>query len=173
DMKDDNPEEFQDENLMDWKAWIAPAQMMKFVDLQKGGMNSTENRDGRSVNQQVKDAVSGLGWDPKEMGKSGKKGRRIAEFRAVVDAELQLAFETKGKRLTPTERWAVIDPLVQQERRARPWYRSDQELGVDDLPDNQMPNLTLFIEALRYKGRPVNGAEIYRMYEEMKAAKQI
>lgn len=173
DMKDDNPEAFKEENLMDWKPWVAPAEMKELIRLQKNDPNSTENRDGRSTNQQVKDAGTGLGWDMRESGKNTKMGRRIAEFRAAVDVELQLAFEAKGKRLTPQERWAVIDPLVQQERRVRPWYRADQELGVDDIPDDQMRNLPMFIEALRYKGRPVNGGEIYRMYEEMKAGKQL
>ena len=170
DMKDDNPEAFKEENLMNWAPWIAPDHLRALMHDQKDDKNSTENRDGRSLNTQIKDALPALGWDPRESGRNSKTGKKIAEFRAAVDAELELAFQTKGARLTPTERWEVIDNITLQERRPGRWWGVD-ELGVDDIPDDQIHTLPKIIEFLRYAGKPVTGPEIYRQYELMRDRK--
>lgn len=159
---------FKKRDLNNDRSKLAAQEFKELVRLQSKDATDPDIREGQSLTRQVDNALVGMDINPRPKVKTGKVAKKVAAIRTAIDAELSLEAEAKGRRLAPTERQAVIDRISIQMARDKWFGLSQDQLGVDDLPPEAISQLPFLIEALRYKGLPVNGAEIYRMWERRK-----
>ncbi len=165
----DDFRKFQRLDLRNYMPYLDEGDWDKYSALQREKFGSTKVQAAQSLTQQVNNALVGMGVDPRPKNRSGPKARQVAAFRNLVDSELAIAAETKGKPLTPMERKAVIDDLVLQERREKWLGLHQQDLGVDDIPDEDLHAIPWIVSNLRAAGADVNGPNIIKAYEELKA----
>lgn len=158
---------FQKLNLLNYKAYLDEGDWDKYSALQREKPGSKKVQAAQSLTQQVNNALIGMGVNPRPKGRGYmRKSQKVAAFRNLIDSELAIAAETKGKPLTPMERKKVIDDISLQVRREK--WLGHEELGVDDIPNEDLHSIPWIVQGLRANKLPVTGINIIRAYEELK-----
>ena len=165
---------FQRLELLNYKAYLDDGDWDKYLAMQRKAPTSPEIQSAQSLTQQVNNALVGMGVNPRPRGRGiVRKSRQVAAFRNLVDAELAIAAEVKGKKLSPSERKQVIDDISMQIRREKWLGASSEDLGVDDIPNEDLHAIPWLVAGLRATGSPINGINIIRAYEAAKNKKML
>lgn len=165
---------FQRLNLLNYKAYLDDGDWDKYAALQRKAPTSPEIQTAQSLTAQVNNALVGMGVNPRPRGRGiVRKSVKVAAFRNLVDSELAIAAEVKGKKLSPSERKQVIDDISMQIRREKWLGASSEDLGVDDIPNEDLHSIPWLVAGLRATGAPINGINIIRAYEAAKNKKML
>ena len=164
---------FQRLDLKNYKPYLDDGDWDKYAALQRKAPTSPEIQSAQSLTQQVNNALVGMGVDPRPKKRTGNKALSVAAFRNLVDSELAIAAEIKGKKLSPSERKQVIDDISMQQRRDKWLGLGQEDLGVDDIPPEDLHAIPWLVKGLRAVGHPVNGINIIRAYETFKTKKML
>lgn len=160
---------FQRLNLLNYKPYLDDGDWDKYAALQRKAPTSPEIQTAQSLTAQVNNALVGMGVNPRPRGRGiMRKSVQVAAFRNLVDSELAIAAEVKGKKLSPSERKQVIDDISMQIRREKWLGASSEDLGVDDIPNEDLHAIPWLVQGLRATGAPINGINIIRAYEAAK-----
>lgn len=160
---------FQRLNLLDYKPYLDDGDWDKYAALQREKPGSKKVQASQSLTQQVNSALVGMGVSPRPAGRGKmRKSQKVAAFRNLVDSELAIAAEVKGKPLLPMERKQVIDDISLQVRREKWLGYGAEDLGVDDIPNEDLHSIPWIVQNLRAKKLPITGVNIIRAYEDLK-----
>lgn len=165
---------FQRLDMLNYKAYLDDTDWDKYLAMQRKAPTSPEIQSAQSLTQQVNNALIGMGVNPRPRGRGiVRKSQQVAAFRNLIDAELAIAAEVKGKKLSPSERKQVIDDVSMQERREKWLGMGNADLGVDDIPNEDLHAIPWLVRGLRATGAPINGINIVRAYEKAKSKKML
>lgn len=180
DMASNDPEKFQQENLLAYSNSLAPADMKSVIRLQTTGRddNGTTLFELRSKQQVVADLLTGAGIDP--AAKKGKARETGNKFREALDAELKAYQQQTGKKPTGQDIEEIGKKLLIRGYVSRDWlpdlarYRfqasPDQKVVVDagdvEYADVPVRERRAIEAALAKRKVPVTEANVIKLYVE-------